>query len=160
MPLPYREPRDPAQHQVLANPADEVGQFTLDGFAVAGERRGLERLDIALGVDRQRRDRAYKRLKQLVAGDEIGFGIDLDDGTGPGRRGDPDKALSGDAAGLLRRRSEALLAQSIERRLEITVALGERALAIHHPGAGLLAQFLDQRGGDLSHRLILSVQAA
>ena len=34
--------------------------------------------------------------------------------------------------------------------------LAERPLAIHHPGAGLVAQFLDQRCRYLGHRFILS----
>src|SRR5205807_3777289 len=50
----------------------------------------------------------------------------------------------------------ALLAQPVDRGLDIAAAVAQRALAVHHPGAGLVAQFLDQRRRHLGHRNILS----
>ena len=62
-----------------------------------------------------------------------------------------DQAFGSDAAGLLGGRGEALLAQPVDGLLDIAGDFGQRALAIHHAGAGLLAQVLDQGGGDLCH---------
>ena len=139
---------------------DQVGQLVGDGAAGPGIGRLLQRLDIAVAADRERGDRAHERLEQLVARDEIGLGIDLDDGAGGAARRDPDKPFGGDAPGLLGGGGKPLLAQPIDRGLDIAAALAERALAIHHAGAGLLAQFLDQRRGDLGHCFILSYTLA
>src|SRR3546814_1669813 len=62
-----------------------------------------------------------------------------------------DQALGRDAAGLLGGGGEALLAQPVDRGLHVALGLTQRLLAVHHAGAGLLAQFLDLRGGDCSH---------
>ena len=94
---------------------------------------------------------ADELLEVLVAGDEVGLGVDLDDGAARAVGGDADQALGGDAAGLLGGRRQALGAQPVDRLLEVARDLAQRLLAIHHARAGLLAQFLDQRGGDLSH---------
>ena len=63
-----------------------------------------------------------------------------------------DQAFGRDAAGLLGGFRQALLAQPVLRRLHLAIALGERGLAIHHAGAGRLAQFLDHLGRDIRHR--------
>ena len=97
---------------------------------------------------RDREHAAHQRLEVVVAGDEIGLGIDFDDDAEIGFDGDADEALGGDAAALLGRLGEALLAQPVDGRLDVAVGLAERVLAIHHAGAGLLAQVLHQRGGD------------
>ena len=98
-----------------------------------------------------RGDLAHEALELLVAGDEIGLGIDLDEGAARALDGEADQPLGGDAAGLLGGGGKALLAQPIDGAFEIALRLAQRLLAIHHAGAGLLAQLLDQRRGDLGH---------
>ena len=104
---------------------------------------------------RQLRDVAHEVLEQLVLGDEIGLGIDLDDRAALALDDDADEALGGGAAGLLRGRGKALGAQPVDRGFHLAIGLGERLLAVHHAGAGALAQFLHDRGRDLSHVLFL-----
>jgi hypothetical protein len=58
-----------------------------------------------------------------------------------------------DPAGLLGGLGETLFAQPIDRRLDVAASVGERGLAVHHAGAGLVAQFLDQRSADIRHRV-------
>ena len=82
-------------------------------------------------------------LEQIVAGDEIGFGIDLDDHALETADRDADQALGGNAPGFLGRLGQALLAQPIDRRLHVAIRLSKRRLAIHHAGAGLVAKLLD-----------------
>src|SRR6266545_56124 len=53
--------------------------------------------------------------------------------------------------GALRGARHALLAQDTDRRLHVSVRLLECALAVHHRRAGLVAELLDERRGDLSH---------
>src|SRR5262249_7776214 len=87
----------------------------------------------------------------LIARDEVRLAVDFDDGARASLGGGPHQALGGDAPGLLRRSGQAFLAQPIDRLLQVARDLRERSLAIHHARAGLLAQFLDERSGDLGH---------
>ncbi len=51
-------------------------------------------------------------------------------------------------------RGEALLAQLVQRLLEVAAGGGQRVLAVHHAGPALLAELLYQCSGDLSHSTI------
>src|SRR5690606_26342360 len=84
----------------------------------------------------------------LVLGDEVGLGIDLDDGRAVAGLGEGDAALGGHAVGLLVGLGQAGLAQRLGGGVDVAAGLGERLLAFHHAGAGALAQFLDQGSGD------------
>ena len=97
-----------------------------------------------------------KSWNMLVLGDEVGLRVDLDDGAAVALDGDADQALGGGAAGLLGGGGEALGAQPVDRGFHVAVVLGERLLAVHHAGAGALAQFLHSRGRDLSHFFVPS----
>src|SRR5262249_31437478 len=94
---------------------------------------------------------ANEILELLVLGDEIGLAIDLDRGALLAVDGDSDEAFRGGAAGLLGGGGEALGAQPVDRGFHVATGLAQRLLAVHHAGAGALAQFLDTRGRDLSH---------
>ena len=141
-----------AQGDVLADRRDGVGDRVGDR-AAAGIMRALDRLGLDAGalVERDREDAAHQRLEIVVAGDEIGFGIDLDDDAEIGLHRHADEAVGGDAAALLGRLGEALLAQPVDRRFDVAVGLAERVLAIHHAGAGLLAKLLHQRRRNIGH---------
>src|SRR3546814_1023611 len=76
----------------------------------------------------------------------------LDHGAAGAFGSDADQALGGHASGLLGGRGEALLAQPVDRGLEVAAALGQRLLAVHHARAGRLAQFLDERRCDLDRK--------
>src|SRR5262249_27611799 len=104
-------------------------------------------------ADRQRlgRNLAHEALELLVAGDEIGLGIDLDEGSARALDREPDQAFRGDATRLLGGSGKTLLAQPVEGALEVALRLGQRLLAIHHAGPGLLPKLLDQRRSDLGH---------
>ncbi len=116
-----------------------------------GIRHRLERFEIALGVQRQFRDGANERLEIGIAGDEIGLGIDLDDGARVVVDADRDEALGRHPARFFRGGGQTLLAQPIGGVFDIAVGLDQSFLAIHHAGAGLISQFLNQAGGNLTH---------
>ena len=59
-----------------------------------------------------------------------------------------DEALARRAAGALAGEGHAALAQERPGGFEVAVRLLERALALHHPGAGGVAELLDEPGGD------------
>ena len=149
--------RGAPQRHVFADRRDQVG----DGLANRPAARimgALDRLDVGQPLlDGDQRDGARQRLKLLVAGDEIGLGIDLDDDAVMAMHGDGDEALGGDAARFLGGLGETLLAQPVDRRLDIALGLGEGVLAIHHAGAGLLAKILHQCGRDARHCRLPSV---
>ena len=83
-----------AQRHVLADLGDGVGNGVGDGDA-AGVR-GEDLVDVGAGVERGIGDHLHQALEQIVAGDEIGLGIDLDhDALGAGdarRRSSPSAA--------------------------------------------------------------------
>ena len=101
-------------------------------------------------------DVADEILEDLVLGDEVGLRIDLDDRAALALDGDSDEAFGGGAAGLLGGGRKTLGAQPVDRGFHLAIGLGERLLAVHHAGAGALAQFLHRCGRDLSHFFFLS----
>ena len=111
----------------------------------------LRRVDIGRVVERDRKHAAHQRLEIIVASDEVGLGIDLDNDADIVLDGDADKPFGRDASALLGGFSQALLAQPVDRRLDVAVGLAQRVLAIHHARAGLFAQVLDQSGGNGRH---------
>ena len=111
----------------------------------------LRRIDLGRVVERNRQHAAHQRLEVVVAGDEVGLGIDLDDNADLVFDGDPDQALGRHPAALLGRLGEALLAQPVDRGLDVAAGLAQRILAIHHARAGLFAQILDQSRGNGRH---------
>ena len=98
-------------------------------------------------------------LELLVAGHEIGLGIDLDGDALVAIDGKRDQALGRDTAGLLRGFREALLAQPIDRSFDIGVRFRQCRLAIHHSGAGLFAQLFHQCRRDIRHWLHPSINS-
>ncbi len=151
--LGHPEALRPAQRHVLADGRDGVGDRFGDR-AAAGVMRAQNRLGVDTRglVERDRQNAAHQRLKVVIAGDEIGLGIDLDDDADVVLDRDADQPVGRYAPALLGRLGETFLAQPVDRRLDIAVRLAQRVLAIHHSRAGLLAQILDQPSGDRRHR--------
>src|SRR5690606_4344753 len=123
-----------------------------DGAAV--EREGAEGVHVgrALG-EHEVGDPLGERGELLVSRDEVGLGVDLDEGAGlaVGRGGRGDDALGGLAVGALGGHLLALLAEDLDGGVEVAAGLLERPLAVHHADAGGLAEALDVLGGDLAH---------
>ena len=90
-------------------------------------------------------------LELLVARDEIGLGIHLDHRGAIRGAGNADQTLGGGAAGLLGGGRKALLPQPVDRGFHVAVAFDQRLLAVHHAGAGLVAEVADQQGGNFGH---------
>src|SRR5215211_2368554 len=65
------------------------------------------------------------------------------------RKDDPLGRLT---AGALPRLRHPPLAEELLGRVEIALGLLQRALGVHHPGAGLVAQLLHERGRNLRHQ--------
>jgi hypothetical protein len=136
---------------VFAELGDGGGAGVFDAFA----GRGLGGLQ-GLHVGRAGRQRGLghgvgEADEILVLGDEVGFGVDFDQHGFTAVLRQRDAAFGGDAVGFLFQLDDALLAQPLGRGVQIAAVLGERFLAFHHAGAGALAQFFDQGGGDFSH---------
>ena len=100
------------------------------------------------------RDVADQLLELIRLGDEVGLAVDLDQDADLATGVDvgADYALGRDAARLLGRRRQPLLAQQIDRLVHVAAGLRQGGLAIHHAGAGALAQLLDHLSGNLSQR--------
>ena len=142
-PLVDVELGDAAQGHVLADGGDEVWQACPSPWS---RRRGSARprapssvpsvSSASLAASRTKAWklslRATKSVSEFTSTIAARWPADLDG----------DEALGGDAAGLLGGLGEALLAQPVDRGLDVAVGLVERALAVHHARAGLLAQLL------------------
>ena len=138
-----------AQLQVFADLGDQRAASFFDR-AAAREGRSLQCVDISgAAVQGNLGDSVGESEEVLVLGDEVGFAVDLDQhGLAAGLR-HHDATFGGDAIGLLVSLGQALLAQPFDRRVHVAVVLGKCLFALHHAGAGTLAQFLDHLGGDI-----------
>src|SRR5690606_2603156 len=138
---------------------DVVGQLFANRAATR-VRRLAQRLDVfAALLQRHFGHRANEVLELFVLGHEIGFRVDLDGYAARTVDGHADQAFGGGAARLLGSSREAAGAQRVDRGFEITARFVEGLLAVHHAGAGALAQVLHVRGGISSHcRVLLSYE--
>jgi hypothetical protein len=91
------------------------------------------------------REALGEALELVVAGDEVRLGVQLEQHAvaAVGARQADDLALGGRAPDALLGLGDALLAKVLDRRLHVAGGLLERLLAIHHAGAGSLAQLGD-----------------
>src|SRR4051812_3801605 len=131
-----------------------VGRLLLEDaqLGLLGVLRDLVLGDVPGGRQRGdvQRDVASKRDEVVVARDEVGVAIDLDEhadlavGVDVGL----DRALGGLTAGELGGARDALLAQPGNGGVDVAPGLLEGLLAVHHPRARLVAQGLDVLGGD------------
>ncbi|ENN87013.1 hypothetical protein RHSP_13228 [Rhizobium freirei PRF 81] len=143
------------KRHVFADGCDRV----LDGVGdrLAGCRVGRSRngFDRAVGGQRNFGDAASEVLEGIVTGNEVGFGVELDDNSLVTGAGNGDQAFSGGAAGLLVGLGDALGAQPVDRGFDIAVGFRQRLLAVHHACARLFAQFFHQCSRNLGHKLPL-----
>ena len=109
----------------------------------------MQRLDVGrLGLRRGVGDLLGGGDEVLALGDEVGLALELDEDA----RGVGDQTGGRLALGAaLRRLGGALDAQDLDGLVEVAVGLVERLLAVHHAGAGLLAELLDVGSGEVSH---------
>src|SRR4029079_11305864 len=112
--------------------------------------------DLVLGDElrRCRRDVRGHRPREghevLVAGDEVGLAVDLDQGADAVVVVDVglNRALGGHPLAALGGGGLALDPENLDRLLEVALGLGEGRLAVHHPRACAVAQGLDVGGAD------------
>ena len=147
---------DRAAHaHVLADGRHRLLDVLLHRHRLAGIGEGQQLPEVTVGLRRQRGDLAHHVLELLVAGDEVGLRIDLHHRARLVLGDDTDKTLGGNAACLVGSLRQALLAQPVDRLLDVALGLGERRLAIHHAGAGLVAQLLHEARGYGGHCSVL-----
>ena len=106
-----------------------------NGWLARGRRRPASATSLASVGDGRREVRAL--------GDEVGLAVELDERADVAVDDDVDRAFGRPRGRRACRAWQALRAQPVLRRLEVAVGLLERLLAVHHPGAGRLAQRRD-----------------
>ncbi len=141
------------QDDLLAEVGVGLVHVRLDGLArldLGGEqRRGVGR---GRGGD-VRGDGVGGGDELLALGDEVRLALQLDEDAGGlvvGDTGD-DRAVRGGAALALGDALLALDAQDLDGLVDVAVGLVQRLLAVHHAGAGELAELLDVGGGVVRH---------
>jgi hypothetical protein len=152
------EARDARNRHVLAGLGDGGGQLLAD--------RGLggdQRLRIAAAVAGRERVEHFadERLERIRARDEVRFTVHFGDDAALAavEDADADQAFVGGASRALRRLGESALAEDGGGLFEVAVSLGESLLALHHAGAGLVAQRFYLFRGDSHVVLRNSVRA-
>src|SRR5690625_3034692 len=85
-----------------------------------------------------------ERQEVFIAGDKVGFTVDLDHHTETGAGLDRHYAVRGRAPGFLRRLHATGLAQLFNRQIDVAVGFHQRFLAFHHAKAGTLAELFHQ----------------
>ena len=154
-PLADREAPGPAERHVLADGRDRVGDRLGHGPAarICGRHEALDIVGLGSPAgERHRGDRSRQGLEIGVARDEVGFRVELDQDALWTRRHQAHEPFGRDPSRLLGRLGQSLLAQPVDRGLDVTLRFGQRGLAVHHAGAGLLAKILHQGGRIGSHR--------
>src|SRR6478672_3406880 len=119
---------------------------------------GFERFRVA-AVEDGRQDLLRIREEVVVVRDGLGLAADRSDRSDVLAHHHADLAFARLAVCPLRGRRHALLAEQLHGLVEVTVRLDERALALHHPGAGRVPELLDHRGRDVG-QLVTSVSVA
>ena len=97
------------------------------------------------------RDFGDHGLELFVAGDEVRFRIDFNDGAGRAFDRKADEAFGGHAGRFLGGLGKALGAQPVDGGIHVAVDGSERCLAVHHAGAGRFAQAFHHCSCNLSH---------
>jgi hypothetical protein len=141
--------RRPPQRHVLTDLGNGLG----NAFG-QGDVADLGRLDLLqVGADRQRDvgDHLHQALKQIIACDEIGFGVNLDHDAFGALHRHADEAIGRDAAGLLGSLGETSLAQQIDGLFHRAAGFLQRRLAVHHGRTRAFAQLLDHLRRDIGH---------
>ena len=130
----------------MFSPIVAIASLMRVGDRLAGSRigGGGNRFDRTVGGQGNRGNAADEVLEGIVAGNEVGLGVDFDDDSLVAGAGNADQAFGSGAAGLLVGLGDALGAQPVDRGFDVAVGLGQRLLAVHHACAGLFAQFLYQ----------------
>ncbi len=129
-----------AQRHVLANGGDRIGE-RVRHRSCRSRDWAPRTLSPCHRCQRDLGDIGDDFLERGVAGNEIGFRIDLDDNRLAQAGIDTDQSLGGRAISLLVGLRNALLAQPVDSLFHVAVGLGQRLLAIHHACACLFAQF-------------------
>ncbi len=144
-----------AHGDVLAHLDDQVLAAFLERPAVRGD--GHQRLD-ARGavVEHGTGDAIRERAEVLVLRHEVGFGVHFDERVAPRLLValEHDSAFGRDARSLLVGFRLTLLAEQLGRVVDVAAGIHECLLAVHHPRAGALAEFLDQCRFDLHAGLL------
>ncbi len=124
-----------AHHHVLADGGDQIGDQLRHRLAAGGLGAG-ERIHAAFDIEGGQGHLAGGVLEQLVAGDEIGLGVQFDDRPGHARavvaQRHSHEAFCGHAVGLLGRLGQTLGAQPVHGGFDVALGLLQGLLAIHH----------------------------
>ena len=140
-----------AQAHVFADGSDQRGDFFGHRPLRARIGRRNQARKIAARFERDAAGGLHEALEGLVPGNEVRFGVDLDERAFVSVDDDADQPFGRDPAGLLGGRGQPLGPQPVDGGFDVAAGFGQRLLAIHHPGAGFIAQFLDQCGRDFRH---------
>ncbi|CUW96263.1 hypothetical protein AGR1B_Cc80149 [Agrobacterium fabacearum S56] len=144
-----------AQRHVLADGGDRVLDAVGNGLAGCRIGGGADGFNGAVGGERYLGNAANEILERVVAGNEVGFGVEFDNNSLVTHGGDADQTFGSRTARLLVGLCDALGAQPVDRRFHVAIGFSKSLLAVHHACAGFLAQFLHHCGCDFGHCLPL-----
>ena len=115
-------------------------------------RRGEDLVDVRAGIERDIGNHLDQALEQVVAGDEIGLRIDLDQRRPWCRRcATPMSPSAATRPAFLAALARPFLRSQSTAASRSPLGLVERRLAIHHARAGLFAELFHHACGDVRH---------
>jgi len=132
-----------AQVHVFTDGADGCGDCVGHGFVTAHDGGGGNGFHGAVCCDSGLGNVTHQLLELFVAGNEVGFGVDLDGSGFCTAACDADQPFCGHAAGFLFSFCDTFRAQPIDRGFDVAIVFVQCVLAVHHARAGFLAEFLD-----------------
>src|SRR4051812_28229258 len=142
------EDDEPGQHQLLAD-ARRLG-LAEGGALLPVVLGGQQRVDVGRLLLQHDVEQTVGQLHEVgVLGDEVGLAVELEQRAVLA----DDDAVRGGALEALADVLGALDPQELDGLVVVAVGLGERLLAVHHAGAGGVAETLDVGGGEVSHVL-------
>src|ERR1700722_19812192 len=149
------EADDPAELELLLQARARLLDDLLDGGAGPGLGAQQGQAVGRLALDGRVDDLLGGLLEQGGLGHEVGLAVQLDQDARLGAvQLRSDQAVGRGAGGPLARVLDALDPEQLDRVAEVAIGLGERVLAVHHAGAGLIPEPLDVSGSEVRHVLV------
>ena len=124
-----------AQIHILADFGNHVGQTFFKGFAAFRAVKFFHFADIAVFHQSNGCGVFNIFLKNFVFGNEVGFGVDFDNGAFITVNGNGNQTFGSNAAGFFSGAGQTFFTQPVNGSFHVSVCFGQSFFAVQHAGA-------------------------